>query len=71
MVSVPLDSNSFPNRFFGSWKPLPAVNRSAAPTPVRGTGVDAPPEAFLLKKPEAVWLGEDLLLEYEVSGQDE
>jgi len=35
---------------------------------VRGTGVDAPPEAFLLKKPKAVWLGEDLLLEYEVSG---
>ena len=44
---------------------------AGAPTPVRGTGVDAPPEAFLLKKPEAVWLGEDLLLEYEVSGQDE
>lgn len=44
--------------------------RGGAPTPVRGTGVDAPPEAFLLKKPEAVWLGEDLLLEYEVSGQD-
>ena len=43
---------------------------AGAPTPVRGTGVDAPPEAFLLKKPEAVWLGEDLLLEYEVSGQD-
>ena len=32
--------------------------------------VSVPPEAFLLKKPEAVWLGEDLLLEYEVSGQD-
>ena len=41
---------------------------AGAPTPVRGTGVDAPPEAFLLKKPKAVWLGEDLLLEYEVSG---
>ena len=33
------------------------IFEAGAPTPCEGTGVDAPPEAFLLKA-EAVWLGE-------------
>lgn len=40
---------------------------AAAKSPVLGKGIDIPGDAFLLKNPRSEWLGEDLLLEYEVS----
>lgn len=37
-----------------------------AGTPVRGEGVDLPAEAFVMKNINSEWLGEDLLVEYDI-----
>lgn len=41
-----------------------------AKTPVGGTGIDLPSDAFILSEPEIRFIGNDILIEYSVGGAD-